>query len=478
MWPLYLPLVIPALAGAAARPVAARLEPRQATWLLTSGGRGAGRVQHGRAGLLAAYAAARAPVLAAAGGLLPAGLRRGDPISAAVGAAAALALAGAAVAVAVIFRNRARALAESYRRAAGLHANDGIVVVPGPAIEAYALPGWPGRIVVSRRLLDRLDSRGQAALIAHEQAHLAGRHHLFAAVARLAAAANPLLLPVARSVEYTVERWADERAAAVTGDRRLVAETIGQVALLAGPRRRRTAGISLGITGARPRRVSVAWAGPVPRRVAALLTPPPRRRIILLVAAAVDRPDRRGSRPGGGQGPARPARTRPGRRVTTAALMSSLHGDVTVPHLRGRTDPETRAGSPQPARAPDQAAGHEPPPPTATLTPSPAGAPVPLDTAALPTRRRLRCGPASAAATPWQSLISGQARPSWTSAPAAASTSCSQPGESALLAPHMAWTPAPDIARGECDDRKGFLRVGRGRPAGPYHSPGAGDGGL
>jgi hypothetical protein len=36
MWLLYLPLVIPALAGAAARPLAARLEPRHATWLLTT----------------------------------------------------------------------------------------------------------------------------------------------------------------------------------------------------------------------------------------------------------------------------------------------------------------------------------------------------------------------------------------------------------------------------------------------------------
>src|SRR5436190_1668852 len=50
-----------------------------------------------------------------------------------------------------------------------------------------------------------------------------------------AAAANPLLLPVARAVDYTVERWADERAATVTGDRRLVAATIGRVALLAPP---------------------------------------------------------------------------------------------------------------------------------------------------------------------------------------------------------------------------------------------------
>ena len=286
MWPLYLPLVIPALAGAAARPLAARLDPRQATWLLSSAAVALAGCSVAALALLAAYAAARAPVLAALGDYSQPVLRRGDPIPAAAGAVAALALAGAAMAVAVMFRNRARALAESYRRAAGLPADDGIVVVPGPAIEAYALPGSPGRIVVSGRLLDHLDDSSRAALIAHEQAHLSGRHHLFAAAARLAAAANPLLLPVARSVEYTVERWADEHAAAVTGNRRLVAETIGQVALLASPGRQRPAGIALSIVGTRARRVSVAWAGPVPRRVAALLTAPPRRRTILLAACA------------------------------------------------------------------------------------------------------------------------------------------------------------------------------------------------
>jgi hypothetical protein len=168
-----------------------------------------------------------------------------------------------------------------------------VVIVPGQAIEAYALPGSPGRIVVSGRLLAALDAHGQAALFAHERAHLAGRHHLFTTVAHLAAAANPLLLPVARAVDYTVERWADERAATVTGDRRLVAATIGRVALLAPARPRRMRAASLAITGTRGRpgtrgrRVSLAWAGPVPRRVAALLAPPPRRRLTLLAVAAL-----------------------------------------------------------------------------------------------------------------------------------------------------------------------------------------------
>jgi len=91
---------------------------------------------------------------------------------------------------------------------------------------------------------------------------------------------------VARAVDYTVERWADERAAAITGDRRLVASTIGQVALLTAPRPARPRA-TLAITGARARSVSLAWAGPVPRRVAALLAPPPRRQLTLLAIVAI-----------------------------------------------------------------------------------------------------------------------------------------------------------------------------------------------
>jgi Zn-dependent protease with chaperone function len=287
VWLLYLPLVLPALAGLAARPLAALLDPRQATWLLSIGAVALAMCSSAALALLAAYAAARSPLLSALGDYSPRVMGRGDPIPNAIGAIAGLALAGAAIAVIAVFRNRARALAAAYRHAAELDGCDRVVVVPGPAIEAYALPGKPGRIVVSDRLLNRLDANGQSALIAHEQAHLSGRHYLFAAAARLAAAANPMLLPVARAVEYTVERWADEHAAVVTGDRELVAATIGQVALLAGPRPARMPRMSLGILSSRARRVSLALAGPVPRRVAALLTAPPPRRILLLAASAV-----------------------------------------------------------------------------------------------------------------------------------------------------------------------------------------------
>ena len=294
---VYLPLLVPVLAAAAARPLAARLEPRLATWLLTATTVALAAFSTAALALMTASALARSPLLAALGDYSQPALRRGDPVPALAGMAAALLLTAAAVAVAVVIRARARALAESYRRAASMAPGGRVVVVPGHSIEAYALPGSPGRIVVSGRLLDVLDDRGRAALLAHEHAHLTGRHHLFTTVAHLAAAANPLLLPVARAVDYTVERWADERAAAITGDRRLVASTIGRVALLATPRAGRLRTASLGITGtrgitgargaARARPISLAWAGPVPRRVAALLAPPPRRQLALLAIVAI-----------------------------------------------------------------------------------------------------------------------------------------------------------------------------------------------
>ncbi|MGH3398700.1 MAG: M48 family metalloprotease, partial [Streptosporangiaceae bacterium] len=235
MWLLlFVPLLIPALAAVAARPLAAWLEPRRATWLLAAAAVILAGGSTMALALLAAWAAAAAPPLAVIGEYSAAVARRGDPAPVATGVAAALLLTGVAVATAITARRRGLALAESYRRAARLRpGRHRVVVVPGPAIEAYALPGWPGRIVLSAGILAALDDRGQAALLAHEQAHLSGQHHLFTTAARLAAAANPLLLPLSRAVDYTTERWADERAAAATGDRRLVAVTIGQVALLA-----------------------------------------------------------------------------------------------------------------------------------------------------------------------------------------------------------------------------------------------------
>ena len=67
----YLPLLIPALAAVAARPVAARLEPRTATWLLTVATAALAVCSTAALALLAASAAARVPLLATLGHYSP-----------------------------------------------------------------------------------------------------------------------------------------------------------------------------------------------------------------------------------------------------------------------------------------------------------------------------------------------------------------------------------------------------------------------
>ena len=123
---VYLPLMTPVLAALAARPLATRLEPRLATWLLTATTVALAVFSTAALALLAASALARVPVLAAIGNYSQPVLRRGDPVPALAGLAAALLLTAAAVAVAVVIRARARALAESYRRAASA-ASTGVI---------------------------------------------------------------------------------------------------------------------------------------------------------------------------------------------------------------------------------------------------------------------------------------------------------------------------------------------------------------
>jgi Zn-dependent protease with chaperone function len=163
------------------------------------------------------------------------------------------------------------------------------VVVQDDGVDAYTVPGWPSRIVVTSGMLAALTLAEREVLLAHEHAHAGSRHHLFAAVARLAAAANPLLGPLATAIGYSVERWADERAAAAAGSRPLAARTIAKagaalakaaLAASAAPAFRAHSAVVL---AALPRPSTLRRAGPVPRRVAALLGPPPRLRLVPLV---------------------------------------------------------------------------------------------------------------------------------------------------------------------------------------------------
>jgi len=100
---------------------------------------------------------------------------------------------------------------------------------------AVTLPGRAGQIVISTAMVDLLDEDEQRIVIAHEQAHARYRHDRYLLTAELAAAALPPLRALARRVNYSIERWADEAAAAACGDRRLVAITLGKVALQTNP---------------------------------------------------------------------------------------------------------------------------------------------------------------------------------------------------------------------------------------------------
>jgi hypothetical protein len=76
---------------------------------------------------------------------------------------------------------------------------------------------------------------------------------------------------------YTTERWADERAASVTGDRKVAARAIGKAALAGrAAARRGPEGLKSGLgRSGSTLTLNIGGPGPVPRRVAALLAPPP-----------------------------------------------------------------------------------------------------------------------------------------------------------------------------------------------------------
>lgn len=274
---VYLPLVIPLIAALAARPLAERLPPRPATWLLAGSTLALALASSIVLGLLALTAIVRVPLVASLGHMSARNIRADDPAPLPVAIIAGALLGYVAYAACRALLRRAAAIASAGRQARDLPGAGQVVVTEDESADAYTLPGWPCRIVVTTGMLRALSEGERQVLLAHERTHAAGSHYLFTAVARLAAAANPLLQPVASAIGYTVERWADERAASVTGDRALAARAIARAALATRSSRPATALglISLGRDA----------RGPVPRRVAALLGPPPRLSLVLIAAA-------------------------------------------------------------------------------------------------------------------------------------------------------------------------------------------------
>jgi hypothetical protein len=134
----------------------------------------------------------------------------------------------------IIGATRTTRLLRDHRRLRRHHAEP-IHIANSETPYAVTLPGPAGQIVISTAMVDMLDDIERGIVLAHERAHARHRHDRYLLIAELAAAAVPPLRAISRRVTYSIERWADDIAAAACGDRRLVAATLGRVALHASP---------------------------------------------------------------------------------------------------------------------------------------------------------------------------------------------------------------------------------------------------
>jgi hypothetical protein len=104
--------------------------------------------------------------------------------------------------------------------AAGAGRRTAAVVIDAAAPVAYCLWGRPATIVLSSGALEVLDPAQLEAVLAHERAHLAGRHHLLIALTRGLAAAFPGVPLFGRGLDHVgrlSEMCADDAAARRSG---------------------------------------------------------------------------------------------------------------------------------------------------------------------------------------------------------------------------------------------------------------------
>lgn len=117
--------------------------------------------------------------------------------------------------------------------------------------DAYCVPGRRSEVVLTQGALDVLSHKELLAVLAHEDAHLRGRHHVLVAVSRLLDTAFPrvpLLRAAVREVPVLAEWAADDHAARTVGRRPLL-HAIGAMVAPAEPD---SSGRSLAASGACP----------------------------------------------------------------------------------------------------------------------------------------------------------------------------------------------------------------------------------
>lgn len=160
-------------------------------------------------------------------------------------------------------------------RMAGRHNSElGAVVLDVDEPAAYCVAGKPHTVIITRGVLTALDDRHLDAVLAHERAHLDGRHHLLLALTRALATTLRIRLFTTGAVEAArlLEVLADDAAARIHGRAAVLRALLTLADMRDGPAE------AMGATGIG-----------VKRRVARLATPTDRtarRRSRLTLGAA------------------------------------------------------------------------------------------------------------------------------------------------------------------------------------------------
>lgn len=255
---VFVPLLLPVLAWPLERLVSTGARPRTGVWLLTVAALALAAGSTAALCVLAVAGLALVPAVAQFGDWSATTLRGMEIASVPVEAVSGVLLVAIVISVVISGVRHARWLRGVVRTIDRVPAPARLVVLPDAEPLAFAIPWRGGRIVVSRAMLDALTPAERRALLTHERVHLRCRHHLFLSAVTAAATLNPLLRPLRSAVVFLVERWADEVTCGRLGDRRVVASAVAKAALATPP----WAALA-----------PAATAGPVPRRVEALLHP-------------------------------------------------------------------------------------------------------------------------------------------------------------------------------------------------------------
>lgn len=268
---VYLPLAISLLLAAGSRLLARRLSPASAAASLVAASVLSAASSVWGLALLASTLLGQAPPVSER--VAARGVRIAQPVPTVIAVMAALALLVGLTRAARVVSIRRAAGRDLRALCAASRGTGELVVAAVDTAQAFAVPGRPGRILVSRGMLRALNAVERRVLFAHERAHLRGHHHGQRAAAEVAAALNPLLGPARTAVAFLLERSADEHAAAVVGSRSITARSLGIAALAGG--------------GPAPAGALAYQRLTVSDRVAALRAPPLPARPAVIVAVLV-----------------------------------------------------------------------------------------------------------------------------------------------------------------------------------------------